>query len=76
MFDQNGDGTISTDELRGMMTTLGQQVSDSDIKEMLEEVDTDQSGNLDYPAFMTLMTRKVAANDLNNEIREVRNCNT
>jgi len=52
------------------MTTLGQPVSDADIKEMLQDVDTCDNGTLDYPAFLGIMTRK--AINLNNEIKEVR----
>ena len=55
-----------------MMTSLGQRVSEADIKEMLEDTDTSADGTLDYPAFMSMMTRKSANNDLNCEIKEVK----
>ncbi|XP_066917765.1 calmodulin-like [Clytia hemisphaerica] len=70
LFDRDGDGTISVHELQDMMTSLGQRVSEADIKEMLEDTDTSADGTLDYPAFMSMMTRKSANNDLNCEIKE------
>lgn len=70
MFDQNGDGTISTDELKEVMTNLGQIVSDDDIKEMLQDVDTDSEGNLGFDAFQKIMSQKMGATDATKELQE------
>ncbi|XP_066911679.1 squidulin-like isoform X1 [Clytia hemisphaerica] len=70
MFDQDGDGTISMEELREVMTNLGQTVSDGDIKEMLEDVDTDAEGNLDFESFKKIMSQTMGATDINKEMRE------
>lgn len=70
MFDQDGDGTISTEELRLVMTNLGQTVSDGDIKEMLGDIDTDAEGNLDFESFKKIMSQTMGATDINKEMRE------
>jgi len=70
MFDQNGDGSISTEELKEVMSNLGQVVSDEEIKDMLEDVDTDAEGSLDFDAFKKIMSQKLGATDINNEIQE------
>ena len=72
MFDQNGDGSISKDELKVVMKSLGQNASDENIREILHEVGCTNNDSIDYPEFLTMMTRKVATQDLNKEIREVR----
>jgi Ca2+-binding EF-hand superfamily protein len=41
VFDKDGDGTISVKELGIVMRSLGQNPSDEELKEMLDEVDTD-----------------------------------
>lgn len=73
MFDQNGDGTISIEELKEVMTNLGQSVSDENIQEMLEDVDTDAEGNLDFESFRKIMTQKMATTDINKEMQEAFN---
>lgn len=72
MFDQNGDGSISKDELKTVMESLGLDASDESIREMLHEVGCSHNDSLDYPEFLTMMTRKVATQDLNKEMKEVR----
>ena len=41
MFDENGDGTISTNELRHVMKSLGQNLSSDEIQQMVNEIDAD-----------------------------------
>ena len=41
MFDANGDGKISRDELTKMMTTLGQEPSDKEINDIRRTSDKD-----------------------------------
>ena len=41
VFDIDGDGIITARELKLIMNTLGQSVSEADIDEMIKEADTD-----------------------------------
>ncbi len=41
LFDKNGDGTITCDELGTVMQSLGQNPSEQEIKHMINEVDID-----------------------------------
>ncbi len=41
LFDKNGDGTITCDELGTVMRSLGQNPSEQEIKDMINEVDID-----------------------------------
>ncbi|KAF9992545.1 hypothetical protein BGZ80_010803 [Entomortierella chlamydospora] len=38
-FDKDGNGYISPDELRQVMTSLGEQLTDIEIEEMIREAD-------------------------------------
>ncbi|KAF9169257.1 hypothetical protein BGX20_010547 [Mortierella sp. AD010] len=42
-FDKDGNGYISPDELRQVMTSLGEQLTDTEIEEMIREAD--ENGN-------------------------------
>ena len=41
MFDENGDGMISIEELEGMMAKLGDKPEPAELKKMMDSVDTD-----------------------------------
>ena len=41
MFDKDGDGTITTKELGEVLKNMGHNPSESDLEEMLNEVDED-----------------------------------
>ena len=48
VFDKNGDGFISANELRHVMVTLGEHLSDDEIEEMIREADIDGDGKVNY----------------------------
>ena len=73
MFDQDGDGTITTEEMGTVMRSLGQNPTEHEIKEIVQELDTTNSGTLEFPEFLTMMTRKMSNTDVNNEMIQVRN---
>jgi len=50
-IDVNGDGYISLDELFRVMTTKGERMSRSEVKAMIDEVDENKDGKLDYREF-------------------------
>eukprot|EP00505_MAST-04D_sp_SCG-Rhode-Island_P005941 Stramenopile-MAST_4_protein_5941 len=41
LFDVDGSGEVSTDELGTVLATLGQKVSEEELVEIIEEVDED-----------------------------------
>lgn len=47
VFDRDGTGTISREELRAVMVSLGESLTEKDIDEMLKEADTDGDGQID-----------------------------
>ncbi|KAK7492908.1 hypothetical protein BaRGS_00015855 [Batillaria attramentaria] len=50
-IDINGDGYISLDELYKIMTTKGEKMSRQEVKAMIDEVDENKDGKLDYREF-------------------------
>ena len=70
LFDKNGDGRIPTKELSTMMRSLGQNPSDSELRDMIDEVDADNTGTIDFTEFLTMMARKMKETDSEEEIKE------
>ena len=58
-FDKDGNGSISTKELGTVMRSLGQNLSEAEIKQIIEIVDEDKSGTIDFKEFLNLMARNM-----------------
>ena len=54
LFDKDGDGTITTKELGTVMRSLGQNPTEAELADMIDEVDADGAGTIDFPEFLTL----------------------
>jgi calmodulin len=53
-----------------VMRSLGQNPSESELQDMINEVDADNNGTIDFPEFLTMMARKMKDTDSEEEIRE------
>ncbi|NMG08474.1 EF-hand domain-containing protein [Brasilonema sp. UFV-L1] len=58
VFDEDGSGAISTEELGQVMRSLGQTPSDTEVRDMIKEVDVDLSGSIDFEEFKALMVSR------------------
>lgn len=48
VFDKDGKGSISANDLRHIMTNLGDKLPDEEVDEMIREADLDGDGEIDY----------------------------
>ncbi len=55
IFDTDGSGAISTDELGNVMRSLGQTPNSKELRDLIKEVDIDRSGSIDFEEFKVLM---------------------
>ncbi|KAL2443965.1 Calmodulin [Exophiala dermatitidis] len=69
LFDKDGSGTITAQELGEIMRSLGQNPSDSELQDMINEVDIDHSGSIDFDEFLKMMSTTVRAQDFAHETR-------
>ena len=67
-FDKDGNGSITTKELGTVMRSLGQNLSETEIREIIDEVDEDKNGTIDFQEFLSLMARKMKILDKEDEL--------
>lgn len=67
---QDGDGSITTKELGTVMRSLGQNPTEAELQDMVNEIDADGDGTIDFPEFLTMMARKMKDTDSEEEIKE------
>ncbi|KAJ8308351.1 hypothetical protein KUTeg_013225 [Tegillarca granosa] len=48
IFDKDGNGYISAAELKHVMLSLGEKLTDEEIEEMIKEADVNNDGQVDY----------------------------
>lgn len=70
LFDQDGSGAISIDELKEVMKKLGNDTSQSDLQSMVNEIDKNGDGEIDFNEFIILMSNKFEDSNLEDEIRQ------
>lgn len=71
LFDKDGDGNISPDELSAMLEMLGQHVTRDEVAQMIQEADIDSNGVIDLPDFAALYAMRInSAEENENDLVE------
>lgn len=68
LFDKEGIGEIPNKLLGVAMRSLGQNPTDSEIADMINEVDTEATGKIPFDTFVMLMARQMKNTDRVDEI--------
>lgn len=63
LFDKDGDGHVTPGELTIVLQTLGQKPTAEEVNAMIQEVDDDNNGAIEFEEFVQLMTKNMKGND-------------
>jgi len=55
VFDSDHCGFISADELKTVMSTIGEKLTDSEFEEIIKEADTNCDGKISYEEFVSII---------------------
>ncbi|KAB2014640.1 hypothetical protein ES319_D09G240500v1 [Gossypium barbadense] len=69
-FDKDGDGCITVEELATVIKSLDQNPSEEELQDMINEVDADGNGTIEFSEFLNLMARKMQETDAEEELKE------
>ena len=69
MFDVDGGGTISTRELGYAMRSMGMNPTEAELLEMINEFDTDGSGQIEFPEFCNMMGSRMSETEDEEAVR-------
>ncbi|XP_076634356.1 calmodulin-alpha isoform X5 [Colletes latitarsis] len=70
LFDKDEDGTITMAELGVVMRSLGQRPSETELRDMVNEVDQNGNGTIEFNEFLQMMSKKMKGADGEDELRE------
>ena len=73
LFDTDGSGTISTEELRKALQNLGIDARNQTLLNMMADLDKDRSGAIDFDEFISMMTAQMSDTDSREDLRKVYN---
>ncbi|CAM1311893.1 Uncharacterised protein g5829 [Pycnogonum litorale] len=70
LFDKDEDGRITSAELGVVMRSLGQRPTENELRDMVNEVDTDGNGTIEFNEFLQMMSKKMKDTDNEEELKE------
>ncbi|KAL8105032.1 hypothetical protein AgCh_028991 [Apium graveolens] len=70
LFDKDGDGCITIEELATVIRSLDQNPSEEELQDMISEVDADGNGTIEFVEFLNLMAKKMKETDVEEELKE------
>ncbi|CAL0302534.1 unnamed protein product [Lupinus luteus] len=70
LFDKDGNGCITTKELGTVIRTLRRNLTEAELKDMINEVDANGNVTIDFREFLNLMAGKMRNTDSEEDLKE------
>ncbi|XP_056168079.1 calmodulin-like protein 8 [Syzygium oleosum] len=70
LLDRDGDGCITITELATAIKSLDQNPTEEELQSMINEVDIDGNGTIEFGEFLNLMARKIKETEIEEELKE------
>ncbi|XP_073971179.1 calmodulin-alpha-like isoform X2 [Rhodnius prolixus] len=70
LFDKDEDGAITMAELGVVMRSLGQRPTETELRDMVNGVDQDGNGSIEFNEFLQMMSKKMKGAEGEDELRE------
>merc|ERR1712072_289344 len=70
LFDTDGSGNIDAKELKVAMRALGFEPKKDEIKKMVNDLDRDGDGTVDFPEFLAMVSGKLGEKDAKEQLLE------
>merc|ERR1712037_141101 len=64
------EGMVDVHELGKLFLSLGQKLSEEELKKMLRDLDMDSNQTLNFPDFLSIMATKMKDRDSDSELRD------
>eukprot|EP01126_Amoeba_proteus_P038938 TRINITY_DN4083_c0_g1_i2.p1 TRINITY_DN4083_c0_g1~~TRINITY_DN4083_c0_g1_i2.p1 ORF type:complete len:149 (+),score=29.48 TRINITY_DN4083_c0_g1_i2:636-1082(+) len=58
IFDKNNNGVVSVQELRHVLTTVGEKLSEDEFDEIIKDAEVDKNGMINCEDFINMLTSK------------------
>jgi calmodulin len=69
-LDTDHDGFIASSQLGQILRSIGENPTDAEVQDMINEIDFDGNGSIEFPEFLRMMAKKVSDLYAEDEIRE------
>jgi Ca2+-binding EF-hand superfamily protein len=73
LFDSDGSGSISVDELKQALRNLGIDARNQTLSNMMNDLDKNNDQNIDFDEFIDMMTAKMSDTDNREDLLKVYN---
>ncbi|OAY42108.1 calmodulin-like protein 11 isoform X2 [Manihot esculenta] len=70
LLDKDGDGRITFEELATAIKSLDQNPTEEELQSMINEVDVDGNGTIEFGEFLNLKARKMKETEAEEELKE------
>ena len=71
LFDTDKSGEIDTDELKQALSNLGIDAKNQTLQNMINDIDKNQSGTIDFDECIEMMTAKMSDKDTREDLKKV-----